>query len=207
MHEALGAGILDQRLQRRQRRADQRAQRARLGVHLLLGARRARSATDRAGPRQIAPAQRQRPQRIAQPARHLLDDPRRRHRRHRRAVERAGIAERGALARRARDRRGRRCARRAADSSRRRPRPCRRRSPRPALRCPPPSRISAPFDRAQHGRPRRPRAMARRESPQRLSRRPPIPRGRRNGSPGRIADRLALPGPRAKRGSSAAHHG
>ena len=52
--------------------------------------------------RQITPAQRERPERVHQPARHVADDPGHRHRGHRGAIEAPGIAERGAFARVAR---------------------------------------------------------------------------------------------------------
>ena len=95
--EVLGAGVAHQRRQRFECRADQRTQRPRLGVDLFRGTGANKSNEPRGDRRQIGPAQRQRPERVGQPARHVPHHPRHRHRRHRGGVQRAGIAKGSAV--------------------------------------------------------------------------------------------------------------
>ncbi len=97
VNEVLGAGVMHQRRQRFERRANQRAQRA--GLRMNLFRRAGADEADQPGGdrRQIGPAQRQRPERVEQPARHVPHHPRHRHRRHRGGVECAGIAKGGAM--------------------------------------------------------------------------------------------------------------
>ena len=98
MDQILGAGVARQFAHQRHGRRDQRPQRARLRPHLVRRRRAHHPREIRQDRRQIGPAQRQRPERVHQPARHVADEAGERDRRHRRAVERPGIAERGALA-------------------------------------------------------------------------------------------------------------
>src|SRR5271167_1569722 len=99
MHEILGAGGGDKRPQRFEGRADERAQSASLRADLLWSAGPDEAEEPRSDRRQIAPAERQRTERVEEPARHLPDHARHRQRCHRRAVEAAGIAKGGASTR------------------------------------------------------------------------------------------------------------
>ena len=98
LDEVLGAGVLEERRKRRERRAEDGAQGLRLLAHLLRAAGGDEADEPRRERRQIAPADDERPHRIGQPARHVADRARHRHRHDRGAVEAAGIAEGGALA-------------------------------------------------------------------------------------------------------------
>jgi hypothetical protein len=99
MDEVLGAGVADKRHQRVERGADQRSQGAGLGMDFVGGPGADEADEPRGDRRQVAPAQRQRPHRVEQPARHVPHHARHRHRRHRGGIEGTGIAKRRTMPR------------------------------------------------------------------------------------------------------------
>ena len=98
VHEVLGICRADQRLQGIEGRPDERAQGAGRRPRLFRRAGADEAQQPRCDCRQIAPAQRQRGERVKEPARNVPHDARHGDRGDGRAVEASGVAEGGAMA-------------------------------------------------------------------------------------------------------------